>query len=158
MVFRKAVKNEAKNIVFLYKSVIGMPFCTWDETYPGEEEIKDDLSSETLYILEDDGELIGAISIVPENELDAFNCWKIKDNAREFARVVIRPVHQNKGWSRHLIEGILHEFHMQDVAAVHIAVAKQNTPARKLYSKMGFVICGEADMYGNSFFLCEKIL
>ncbi len=75
MVFRKTVKNEAKNIVFLYKSVIGMPFCTWDETYPGEEEIKDDLSSETLYILEDDGELIGAISIVPENELDAFNCW-----------------------------------------------------------------------------------
>ena len=36
--------------------------------------------------------------------------------------------------------------------------AKENIPAQKLYRKMGFVFCGEADMYGHSYFLCERIL
>ena len=37
-------------------------------------------------------------------------------------------------------------------------VAKENIPAQKLYRKTGFVFCGEADMYGHSYFLCERIL
>ena len=73
MIFRKAIKNEAKIIRALYSSVIGMSFCTWNEAYPGEEEIQGDLSSESLYVLEEKGELIGAISIVPENEINDFD-------------------------------------------------------------------------------------
>ena len=91
MIFRKAKKNEAEAVLDLYKSVISIPFCTWDESYPGEEEIKEDLSAGTLYVLEEKQELIGAVSIVPENELNDLDCWTVKENAREFARVVIRP-------------------------------------------------------------------
>ncbi len=29
---------------------------------------------------------------------------------------------------------------------------------RALYRKTGFVFCGETDMYGHSYFLCERIL
>ena len=158
MIFRKAIKNEAKIIRALYSSVIGMSFCTWNEAYPGEEEIQGDLSSESLYVLEEKGELIGAISIVPENEINDFDCWKVKENAREFARVVIRPDHQNKGLSFHLIEGVIEELRNQQVDAIHIAAAKENIPAQKLYAKMGFDFCDEANMYGHSFFLCERIL
>ncbi|MBR3429380.1 MAG: hypothetical protein IKG87_04705 [Clostridia bacterium] len=37
--FRKAEKSEAEAIRALYQAVIGTPFCTWDESYPGETEI-----------------------------------------------------------------------------------------------------------------------
>ena len=90
MLFRKAETREAEAIRALYQAVIGTPFCTWDESYPGETEIAGDLSAGTLYVLEEDHQVIGAISIVPENELDHFNCWALKENAREFARVVIK--------------------------------------------------------------------
>ena len=156
MLFRKADKSEAKTILSLYQAVIGTPFCTWNELYPGEEEIWGDLSAGTLYVLEENGELIGAISIVPENELDELDCWKITDNVREFARVVLRPDCQQRGLSAYLVEGIIRELTKQHVAAIHIAVAKVNTPAQKLYRKMGFDFCGEADLFGHSFFLCEK--
>ena len=125
MLFRKAETCEAEAIRVLYQAVIGTPFCTWDESYPGETEIAGDLSADTLYVLEEDHQVIGAISIVSENELDHFSCWSVKENAREFARVVIKP---------------------------------ENIPAQKLYRKTGFVFCGEADMYGHSYFLCERIL
>ena len=39
-----------------------------------------------------------------------------------------------------------------------IAVAKENIPAQKLYRKTGFDFCGEADMYGHSYFLCERTI
>ena len=158
MIFRKAEKQEKQSIADLYRSVIGMPFCMWNEFYPGEEEILQDLAAQTLYVLEDAGELIGAVSIVPENELDGRDCWKVQENAREFARVVLRPNCQGKGLSAYLVEGIVQELQRQHAAAIHIAAAKDNIPACRLYAKMGFAFCGEADMYGHSFFLCEKIL
>ncbi len=65
MVFRKAQMGEGEHIAALYKAVIGTPFCTWDESYPGATEIMGDLSAGSLYVLEEDQELIGAISIVP---------------------------------------------------------------------------------------------
>ena len=158
MLFRKAEKSEADEIRALYQAVIGTPFCTWDESYPGETEIAGDLSAGTLYVLEEDHKMIGAISIVPENEMDHFRCWSVKENAREFARVVINPDHQHKGLSVYLVEGVIRTLQRQGVVAIHIAVAKDNIPALKLYQKMGFDFCGEADMYGHSYFLCERII
>ena len=108
--------------------------------------------------MEKDKELIGAISIVPNNELDDCSCWKTRKNAREFARVVIRPDQQHKGLSVYLVEGIIHALQQQGASAIHIAVAKENIPAQKLYHKIGFCFCGEVDMYGHDFFLCERNL
>lgn len=158
MVFRKANIEEAGEIRALYMSVIGKPFCAWDETYPGEIEINGDLAAGTLFVLEENGEIIGAISAIPENEMDRFDCWKIRSNVREFARVVIRPDYQHKGLSSRLVEGVTLEFRKWNVSAIHISVVKDNIPALKLYRKAGFDICGEADMYGLSFYLCEKII
>jgi L-amino acid N-acyltransferase YncA len=158
MIFRKAESGEAAMIMALYKAAIGTPFRTWDESYPGETEITGDLSSGSLYVLEKDQELIRTISVVPENELDDFDCWKIRENAREFARVVLRQDQKHKGLSVYLVESIITELQKQGVSAIHIAVAKENIPAQKLYKKTGFDFCGEADLYEHSFFLCEKIL
>ena len=53
MLFRKAETCEAEAIRALYQAVIGTPFCTWDESYPGETEIAGDLSAGALYVLEE---------------------------------------------------------------------------------------------------------
>ena len=158
MQFRLAKMEEAAEIAALYHSVNGLPFCTWDETYPGAEEIQGDLATDCLFVLENEGTLVGAISIVPENELDDRECWTVKENASEFARVVIRPSDQGKGLSRCLVEGVIEEMRKRGAKAVHLSVAKQNIPAQKLYRREGFEFVGEADMYGHSYFLCEKLL
>ena len=90
--------------------------------------------------------------------MDHFSCWSVKRNAREFARVVIKSDQQHKGLSVYLVEGVIRELQRQGVAAIHIAVAKENIPAQKLYRKTGFDFCGEANMYGHSYFLCERTI
>ena len=72
--------------------------------------------------------------------------------------MVLRQDQKHKGLSVYLVESIITELKKQGVSAIHIAVAKENIPAQKLYKKTGFDFCGEADLYGHSFFLCEKIL
>ena len=158
MLFRKACRDDADAVSALYSAVKGTRFCVWNDSYPGEEEIEGNLAAGCLYVLEDAGEVIGAVSIVPENETDGFGCWQVRQNAREFARAAVRPDRQAQGLSYRLIDGILRELRARNAAAVHISVAKGNVPARKLYAKTGFEIRGEADIFGGSYFLCELVL
>ena len=101
---------------------------------------------------QENSEVIGAISIVPENETDNLDCWKVRENAREFARVVVRPDCQQQGLSFYLVDGVIRELKEQHTAAIHIAVAKSNIPAQKLYRKMGFDFAEKADLFGNHYF------
>lgn len=158
MIFRKAETNEADAVCRLYDSVKDRGFCAWDGDYPCMDEAQADAAAGCLFVLEDGGALAGAVSVVPENEMDDAGCWQISGNAREFARAVISPRLQGRGLSRLLVDGVTLEIRKTGAAAVHIAVVKTNVPAVKLYKSCGFAFCGEADMYGCSFWLCEKIL
>lgn len=155
---RQAKGNESAQILEMYRSAVGGRYCTWDEGYPGAFEIAQDLAAGTLYVLEDAGALCGAISVVPENELDGQECWTLRENAREFSRVVIAPAYRGKGLSRRLVGGVLDVLRGNGASAVHIAVARKNIPAQRLYAGAGFAFRAEADLYGHSFFLCEKCL
>lgn len=158
IIFRRALPCEADEINALYLSVRGSPFCTWDEDYPGMLEINNDISADSLYVLAEDECIVGAVSVVPENEMDDFECWRSNDRAGEFARVAIRPDMQGRGLSRLLIEGVLDEMRNRGIKTAHISVATVNIPAQRLYRSFGFEFLAEKEMYGSRFFLCEKSL
>ena len=153
--FRIARKDEAETILALYKAVVGMPFCTWDEVYPGMSEIRRDLAAGDLFVLEADGNIIGAVSVAPENELDAPGRWSACENAGEFARVVIRPAYQGRHLARLLVAGVLDELKKRGCDAAHISVAAENVPAQRTYRHFGFMTVGQEEMWGHSFCLCE---
>ena len=102
--------------------------------YQEETKIAGDPSAGTLCLPEGNHQMLGAISIVPENEPDRFSCRAVKENARKFAGVVIKP----EGLSVYPVESVIRELQRQGVAAIHIAAAKKNTPAQKLCRKTGF--------------------
>lgn len=155
MNFRLAKKFEAETILALYKAVIGTPFCTWNDDYPGIFEINNDLDTGNLFVLEDDGKIIGAASIVPENELDNLDFWSAKEKAGEFARVVLHPNYRGKGLAKILVSNVLSEMKWRGLKNVHISVAKENIPAQKTYERLGFATVGENEMWGHDFYLCE---
>ena len=154
-VFRAARKNEAETVFALYRSVIGTPFCTWNEFYPGMSEIRHDLESEGLFVLEKDGRIIGAVSASPENELDDMDCWSRRGKVGEFARVVIHPDLQGRRLARLLVSGILDVMKERGFENIHISVAAENIPAQKTYGHFGFIPVGEEEMWGHLFYLYE---
>ncbi len=156
--FRPAEKNDFSAVLSLYRSAVGTPFCTWNDLYPGPTEIESDTETGNLLLAELDGVLTGAVSIVPENELDDRDVWEERENAREIARVVLRSDLRGRGLSASLVSHALEELRARGVRAVHLSAAAGNIPARRLYLSLGFRVRGEADLWGGHYYLMEKAL
>ena len=153
--FRAARNDEADKIFALYSAVRGTPFCTWDDEYPGMTEIQNDLAGGNLFVLETDGGIIGAVSVVSGNELDALDIWHPGGKAGEFARVVIHPALQGRGLAKLLVSNVLAELKKRGCETVHIACAVQNLPAGKTYRHFGFTAAGQKELWGHLFDLLE---
>ena len=157
MNFRLAQWDDAERVLLLYQSAKGSAFCVWNDSYPSMAEIEHDLETGNLYVMTDGGKVIGAISIVPENELDGFDCWSCKDG-KEIARVVIDKDYQGNGLSFEMVQNIVSILRKNGCKAIHLSVAKTNVPAYKTYIKAGFAVVGEAQMYGNDYYFMEKAI
>ncbi len=153
--FRCAIDEEKQIILSLYQKVIGDKFCVWDQYYPNIETIEADLQTKNLYVLLASNQIIGAISIVPTNELDDLKCWKY-ENAKEIARVVIARNYQGNNLSYLMVNNICDILKNKGYKGIHLAVEINNLPAYKTYFKAGFKIVGTNYMYGNSYYLMEK--
>ena len=155
--FRIAEWNDAERVLFLYESAKESELCVWNESYPTSLEIEHDLETKNLYVMTDSSKIIGAISIVPENELDGFDCWSNKAG-KEIARVVIDKAYQGQGLSLEMVRSIEVILRERGHKAIHLSVVKTNAPAYKTYLKAGFAVVGESQMYGNDYYLMEKTI
>ncbi len=153
-IFRKANTYDATAVYALYKSVLGEEFCVWNDAYPDMLEIEADLAADDLFVLTEGEKIIGAISIVPENELDGFDCFT--GDGSEIARVVIAKEYRGKGLSCKMVGEIEKILCKRGCKAIHLSVAKSNIPACKTYIKAGFKTVGEAEMYGGDYYIMEK--
>ena len=157
MIFRKAEQQNLKAVYNLYASLVGSPFCVWDDQYPGWVDINEDFENGTLYVMAQGNAILGAISIVVHNELDQLPFWTVA-NAREIARVAVSPQHQGKGIAKKMVEEITGILRCQGVKAIHLLVAEENPPAQRVYCKCGFQFLGTCFMFGHDYIGCEKIL
>lgn len=159
MQFRLAKTVDAEEISALYRAQIGRPFCVWNEFYPGRVEIEGDLRTNGLYVLTEDGKILGAVSVVPENELDGLPDWRYTGaGVRELARVAVLPERQGQGLAQQMIRSVLERLCHGGCKAVRLCVAQKNQPAIRVYEKTGFAFVGEASLYGGEYLLCERRL
>lgn len=158
MILRLAKACERTDVLNLYKSVLGREFCAWDEEYPSMEFIDEDISNDNLYILEEKGEMIGAVSNATEQEIQELNCWKYYDNVAELARLVIKPEFQGNKYAEFLVEEMFKVLTSKGYKAVHAAIAEKNLPSQKTSAKVGFEKVGKALLWDEYHYLYEKIL
>ena len=159
MVFRKALAGDLEAVANLYQSAIGRPGCVWDDEYPTVTEAAHDLEGGNLYVLELDGSVIGAVSVLCENEWNEFADWQVADGSqREIARVVISEANKGKGYAVQMLEALFSHLAHDGCRAIRLTVAKANPAAMNTYKKLGFEFLNEAFMYGHDYWLCEKVL
>ena len=156
--FRKAVKEDLPFVLNLYRGAIGTPGCVWDEEYPNEETLKEDFEGENLYVFLDGETVIGAVSRLPDTDLDGRADWKTTKGHIEIARVVISRAYAGKSLAVKMLESLFDCLRKQGVTAVHLAAAVCNPAAVKTYKKLGFEFLKEAFVYGHEYYLCEKQL
>lgn len=156
--FVKVKVEEANEVLKIYKSVLGMEYCPWSENYPTEQEIAFDLSRDALFCIKDDeGKIIGVISIDEDEQVEALSCWskEIKP-VGELSRLGVLPEYQNKGIARKLLLGGMDELKRRGYKGVHFLVAKDNVKAIRSYDKLQFQVVGECYMYEHDYLCYEK--
>ena len=155
---RAADKEELPQIRKLYRSVVGLEGCTWDAFYPNEDTLLEDFEAGQLFVLRKGGQILGAGSIVPENELDELEHWQFRKNAMELARIVIAPAFQGNGYGKLLVKKLCDRLARSGCKAVHLLVAQENKPAQQMYQRIGFQNRGTCHRYEIDFFVYEKEL
>ena len=185
MEFRRARREEAEEILLLYRSLIGTEYCVWTENYPTEREVEFDLSRNALFCLyermpEPDereqgarlseeqtaghlpvtrGRLMGVISMDDDPEVEALSCWSEDlTPVAELSRLGVAAEYQNRGIARILLQEAMAELKSQGYKAAHILVAKDNVKALRSYEKLHFTTAGECELFGYSYWCYEKEL
>lgn len=160
LVFREARQEDKEQIMKLYRSAIGTEGCTWSEEYPNEEIMLTDLKKHNLFCMENSSkEIVGAISIDEDEEVDKLECWdKSAGKMAELARLVVREDYQNNGIARQLIKNVIKVLKNRKYKSVHYLVSKHNEKALASYKKLDFKCVGESDILENDWYCYEMLL
>lgn len=159
MTIRRADAHDAAQLLSLYTSCIGLPFCAWNTDYPNAEILADDLSNEAVYLLEENGQLLAAVSVLSHSlwANDGIP-WQLNDNPVMLARVCVRPSLQGRGLATCFLSGVLEILSAQGFRAARLAVDKNHLAAIRLYEKLSFSRCGEVYKYEEDFYCYERPL
>ena len=155
-----AAEADKEEILVLYKSQIGQEYCAWDDHYPDLPEIDMDLSYDSLFVMkQDNGEIIAAISIDHDEQVEQLACWD-PDLAPggELARLAVKTAYQNQGIARQMIFYAMERLKERDYHSVHYLVNKYNEKALRSYRHLGLDEVGKCDLYEQEFLCFEKEL
>lgn len=162
--YRQATLDNLYEIMELIKSaIINMnqaEIYQWDEIYPDEVTIKQDLENNDLYIGIVDGKI--AVIYVINNSYDKeYNNgdWQYPDTEyRIIHRLCVHPDFQNKGVGKITMEYIESKLSKAGIESIRLDAFTKNPYALKLYKNLGYEIVGYADWRMGRFYLMEKYL
>jgi len=159
--FREAAAADLDAISALYHSCT--LYCpahgndNWSEEYPNREFAEEDLANHGLFVLEGSGEVIAAISLVPEDDWDELPVWQGTASCN-LSRLCVKPQLQKM----HLAERIMEEISMLAKARGYRSTRHgsliSNVASNRLYERMGYHNRGRASMYGHEYWCFERIL
>lgn len=160
LIFVLATEADQKEILSLYRSVIGIEGCTWSMEYPNENTLAADLKRGDIFCMKNqNGEILGTISIDVDEAVGRLECWtKTLSPAAELARLGVKKQYQNRGIAGLLLKGAMGELLHRGYKGVHFLVSKTNERAIRAYGGMGFQILGECDLYDEDWWCYEKAI
>lgn len=157
MLFLQAQEADKEEIFMLYGKAIGSEGCTWNDGYPGREHLDGDFSRNSLFCLKtSDGEIVGAISIDDDKQVENLPCWS--KGGAELARLVVKENYQNQGIAGKLLRNAMEVLKQRGYSYVHFLVSKNHKKALRAYDKLNFDNVGESNLYEGLWWCYEKKL
>ena len=154
---RKAINTDINKIIIIYNSLVGTQGCTWDMDYPNIDDVKNDFSKDSLYVVCEGDDIIGVAAAGKDDELEHLECWN-KDikNPCDLARIGVKAEYQGRGIAKELIRYIEKDVIKRGFDGIHFLVSKTNPRALNLYNSLNYKNVGETIMYEKEWFCYEK--
>lgn len=155
-----AAAADREEVMALYRLQKGRKYCSWNDAYPAVENFEDDIAHDALFVMRTPaGEIIGAVSIERDPDVDVLPCWNpALQPAGEIARLAVHPAYQGRGLARKLVGFIMEELQRRGYRSFHLLVNSRNEPALRSYEAFRFDRVGECEMYSQHFLCYEKAL
>lgn len=117
----------------------------WNEVYPNKAAFEKDLARDELYVLIEDDQVIGCITIstFKDVEYEAID-WLTKDGRNYYIhRLAIAPSHQHQGKAKQLMNFAERYAKEQNALSVRLDTFSQNKRNQKFYKARGYHKLGD---------------
>lgn len=132
----------------------------WDEYYPNEEVLREDIQNKELYIVKME-ETIVSVFVINFNYDEEYSKgdWKYKgDSFAVLHRLCVNVQFQNQGIGKNTLSIIEKMLKENNIKAVRLDAFSKNPYALRLYENNNYKRVGEVNFRKGLFYLYEKIL
>ena len=151
--FEPATLDDVNEILALYISKKGTPFCSWNEYYPTMVDIEADIAENNLFVYKNEnGDIIGAVSL--ENAKSAENpnlAWSTMGKSIAFSRLCVANEYTGRGLGMDILGFAYTVVKERGYSYGRILASKDNDISMHMYTKKRYRATGECEMYGVDF-------
>lgn len=133
----------------------------WQDGYPNETTIQNDLDNGNGYVLEEDGIIQLYAAIIFEKEPAYENIqgkWLTNNDYIVLHRIAASPIAKGKGTAVKLLQLTEELCIKKNIYSIKIDTNFDNLPMLKILDKMGYTYCGEVFFRGSPRKAFEKVL
>lgn len=163
--FRQAITSDASSIWEILQFAIvsrrNDGSNQWQDGYPNPEVIADDIDKGVGYVLTRNGEIVGYLAILINDEPEYAKIkgkWLTNDDFVVFHRVAIAEKWLGQGLAKELLFHIENFARNQGINSIKADTNFDNKPMLRLFKNSGYVYCGEVYFRGSPRKAYEKIL
>lgn len=159
----RAAAEDAEEVFALYHSLIGMPQGTWSEEYPDKTLVAEDVrGGKTLVMRDASSRIVAAIALLaPEDEPEFADAAPWYSDVKKWAvpaRLGVAEDMQGRGLAKRMLAASIDAATADGCDGMQFLVAKKNMIAQRAYASFDFDICGECEMWGNTWLCYQKRL
>lgn len=142
MEFRKVCAGELEAVQHIYRAICQRmhenKIQIWDEIYPCQY-LAEDLASDRLYMLMEQGEILSALALCPASEgVERVKWMEDTDNVMYLNRLGVNVAHAKRGIGSLMLDKAKAQAKKLGARYLRLFVVDFNTPAVRLYEKNGF--------------------
>ncbi|WP_338378542.1 GNAT family N-acetyltransferase [uncultured Flavobacterium sp.] len=133
----------------------------WQDGYPNEGIIENDIKSQAGYVLTDENIVIGYCAVLINNEPEyekIIGKWITNEDFVVVHRIVIDTRYLGKGLSKVILKNIENHALNNNIKSIKVDTNFDNIPMMKIFDQMGYIYCGEVYFRGSPRRAYEKVL
>lgn len=161
---RLAGIQDSEKIYMLFEEAIRVmdenKIPQWDERYPNQEIIREDILNNQMYIGEIENQIACVFVLNQQYDAEYENGdWKYLDSSfMVIHRLCVNPQFQRQGIGTKTMQIIEDMLKNDGIKAIKLDAFSQNPYALRMYEKLGYLKIGEAKWRKGLFYLYEKLI
>ena len=145
MDIRKAKTEDIEAVLSITKAcaidLISKGIYQWSEHYPNKKDFKNDIENCWLYVVENDNEIIGCISISTHMDQEYQSVkWLSKSNKNIYIhRLAVDPKNQSKGYALQLMDFAENYGKQNNYESIRLDTFSKNLRNQRFYEQRGYI-------------------